>query len=49
MDKDHLVELITSSLLYERKTFNQIKNLIELKNYLKKLNLIQLCIWKFII
>ncbi len=44
MDKDHLVELITSSLLYERKTFNQIKNLIELKNYLKKLNLIQLCI-----
>ena len=42
MDKDHLVELISSSLIYERKDSEASKNLLDFKNYLKKLNLEQL-------
>ena len=42
MDKDHLIELISSSLLYESKDSESISNLNDFKNYLKKLNLDQL-------
>ena len=42
MDKDHLIELISSSLLYERKNSDYIKNLSDFKNYLERLNLDQL-------
>ena len=42
MDKDHLIELISSSLLYESKDSESTKNLSNFKNYLKRLNLDQL-------
>ena len=42
MDKDHLIELISNSLVYESKNFETNKNLHDFKNYLKKLNLEQL-------
>ena len=42
MDKDHLIELISSSLLYERKDSEATKNQSDFKNYLKRLNLDQL-------
>ena len=42
MDKDHLIELITSSLLYEGKNSDSNKNLSDFKNYLERLNLDQL-------
>ena len=42
MDKDHLIELISNSLLYERKDSESNKNLSDFKNYLKRLNLEQL-------
>ena len=42
MDKDHLIELISSSLLYESKDSESTKNLSEFKNYLERLNLEQL-------
>ena len=42
MDKDHLIELISDSLLYESKDTESTKNLTDFKNYLKKLNLDQL-------
>ncbi len=42
MDKDHLVELISNSLIYESKNSKSGKNFIEFRNYLKKLNLDQL-------
>ena len=42
MDKDHLVELISNSLIYESKNSDSIKNLCDFKNYLKRLNLDQL-------
>ena len=42
MDKDHLIELISSSLLYESKDSEATRNLIDFKNYLEKLNLDQL-------
>ena len=42
MDKDHLIELITSSLLYESKSSESTKNLSDFKNYLERLNLDQL-------
>ena len=42
MDKDHLIELISNSLLYECKDSESNRNLIEFKNYLEKLNLDQL-------
>jgi len=42
MDKDHLIELISSSLLYESKNSDSTKILCDFKNYLKRLNLDQL-------
>ena len=42
MDKDHLIELISNSLLYESKNSNSNVNLSDLKNYLERLNLDQL-------
>ena len=42
MDKDHLIELISYSLLYERKDSESTKNLSDFKNYLERLNLDQL-------
>ena len=42
MDKEHLVELISNSLLYESKDSESTKNLCDFKNYLQKLNLDQL-------
>ena len=42
MDKDHLIELISNSLLYESKTSNSTTNLRDFKKYLERLNLDQL-------
>ena len=42
MDKDHLIELISNSLLYECKNSDSNKNLNDFKNYLERLNLDQL-------
>ncbi len=42
MDKDHLIELISSSLLFESKESDSTKNLSDIKNYLERLNLDQL-------
>ena len=42
MDKDHLIELISSSLLYENRNSDSNGNLSDFKNYLEKLNLDQL-------
>ena len=42
MDKDHLIELISNSLLYESKNSESNKNLNDFKNYLERLNLEQL-------
>ena len=42
MDKDHLIELISNSLLYESNDSESTKNLSDFKNYLEKLNLDQL-------
>ena len=42
MDKDHLVELIYSSLLCESKNSDSTRNLSDFKNYLERLNLDQL-------
>ena len=42
MDKDHLVELIFNSLVYESKNSDSNKNLNDFKNYLERLNLEQL-------
>ena len=42
MDKDHLIELISNSLLYEGKNSDSTKILGEFKNYLERLNLDQL-------
>ncbi len=42
MDKDHLIELISSSLLYENKDSDSTKNLNDFRNYLESLNLDQL-------
>ena len=42
MDKDHLIDLISNSLLYERKDSESNRNLIDFKNYLERLNLDQL-------
>ena len=41
MDKDHLIELISNSLVYESKDSESIKNLSDFKNYLTRLNLDQ--------
>ena len=42
MDKDHLIDLISNSLVYESKNSESSKNFIDFKSYLKKLNLDQL-------
>ncbi len=42
MDKDHLIELISNSLLYESKNSDSYRNLSEFKDYLERLNLDQL-------
>jgi hypothetical protein len=42
MDKDHLIELISSNLLYESNNSESTENLSDFKNYLKRLNLDQL-------
>ena len=42
MEKDHLIELISNSLLLERKDSESTKNLNDFKNYLERLNLEQL-------
>ena len=42
MDKDHLIELISNSLLYESKDSESNKFLSDFKNYLRRLNLEQL-------
>ena len=42
MDKDHLIELISNSLLYEGKNSDSNRNLNDFKNYLERLNLDQL-------
>ena len=42
MDKDHLVDLISNSLLYESKNSYSTENLNDFKNYLERLNLDQL-------
>ena len=42
MDKDHLIDLISNSLLIESKNSDSTRNLIDFKNYLERLNLDQL-------
>ena len=42
MDKDHLIELISSSLVYEVKDYESTRNLSDFKNYLERLSLDQL-------
>ena len=42
MDKDHLIELISSSIICEGKDLESTNNLSDFKNYLEKLNLDQL-------
>ena len=42
MDKDHLIELISNSLLYDSKDSESTRNLSDLKDYLERLNLDQL-------
>ena len=42
MDKDHLIDLISNSILYESKDSESTKNLGDFKNYLKRLNINQL-------
>ena len=42
MDKDHLIDLISNSLLFESRDSASTKYLSNFKNYLNKLNLDQL-------
>ena len=42
MDKDHLIDLISNSLLYESKNSDSNRNLSDFSNYLERLNLDQL-------
>ena len=42
MDKDHLIELISNTFIFESKDSETTKNLRDFKNYLEKLNLDQL-------
>ena len=42
MDKEHLIDLISNSLLFEDKDSNSKENLSHFKNYLMRLNLDQL-------
>ena len=42
MDKQHLIELISSSLIHENQNFESRENSNEIINYLNRLNLDQL-------
>ena len=42
MDKDHLIDLISNSLLHENKDSLSPRNLSDFKDYLERLNLDQL-------
>ena len=42
MDKDHLIDLISTSVIQESKNLESRESFCEFKNYLKKLNLDQL-------
>ena len=42
MDKDHLIELISNSLIHENKGSESTRNLNDFRNYLENLNLEQL-------
>ena len=42
MDKDHLIDLISNSYLYDSKDTESTTNVSDFKNYLKRLNLEQL-------
>ena len=42
MDKDHLIDLISNSLLYQKEDSDSNKSLCDFKNYLNRLNLDQL-------
>ena len=42
MDKDHLIELISNSILYDSKDSQSTRILSDFKNYLERLNLDQL-------
>jgi len=42
MDKNHLIDLISNSLLCESKNSDSTKNLSDFKKYLERLNLEQL-------
>ena len=42
MDKEHLIDLISNSFLYESKDSSSKKNLSKFKEYLMRLNLEQL-------
>jgi len=42
MDKDHLIDLISNSLLFDSENSDSNKNLSDFKNYLERLNLDQL-------
>ena len=42
MDKDHLIDLISNSLLYDSKDSESSRNLNDFRNYLERLNLDQL-------
>ena len=42
MDKDHLIDLISNSLLYESENSDSNRNLSDFKNYLERLDLDQL-------
>ena len=42
MDKEHLVDLISNSLIYESQNLKSSQNPSEFKNYLNRLNLDQL-------
>ena len=42
MDKEHLIDLISNSLIYESKNLKSRESSIEILNYLNRLNLDQL-------
>ena len=42
MDKDHLIDLISNSILFESKNSDSTKNISDFKDYLESLNLDQL-------
>ena len=42
MDKEHLIELISNSLIYESQNLKSRESSIEILNYLNQLNLDQL-------